>query len=86
MVPRWVIDVATTVHYFEAILATLAILVWHFYFVIFDPDDLSHQLGLARRQGFTPHHYKEEHGLDHETLAQAGHVDAPGEDSEEPEI
>ncbi len=31
-------DVARTVHYFEAILATLAILVWHFYFVIFNPD------------------------------------------------
>jgi len=26
------------VHFYEAILATLAILVWHFYFVIFDPD------------------------------------------------
>jgi hypothetical protein len=30
--------VATTVHYYEAILATLAILIWHFYHVIFDPD------------------------------------------------
>jgi cytochrome b subunit of formate dehydrogenase len=37
-IPRWWIDVATTVHYYEAILATLAILVWHFYHVIFDPD------------------------------------------------
>ncbi|MFQ6617743.1 MAG: hypothetical protein ACE5QV_03545, partial [Fidelibacterota bacterium] len=32
----WV-DVATAVHYYEAILATLAILVWHFYHVIFKP-------------------------------------------------
>ena len=30
--------VATTIHYYEAILASLAILVWHFYFVIFNPD------------------------------------------------
>jgi hypothetical protein len=37
-IPRWWIDVATTVHYYEAILATLAILVWHFYDVIFDSD------------------------------------------------
>ena len=36
--PRWFIDVATTIHYYEAILACLAILVWHFYGVIFDPD------------------------------------------------
>jgi adenylate kinase len=30
--------VATTIHYYEAILACLAIVVWHFYDVIFDPD------------------------------------------------
>jgi len=38
LVPRWWLDVATTVHFYEAILATLAILVWHLYQVIFDPD------------------------------------------------
>ena len=31
-------DVARTVHYYEAWLATLAIVVWHFYMVIFNPD------------------------------------------------
>ncbi|MBL9134876.1 MAG: cytochrome b/b6 domain-containing protein [Verrucomicrobiales bacterium] len=36
--PRWLIDVAITIHYYEAILACLAIIVWHFYHVIFDPD------------------------------------------------
>ncbi|MGO8701409.1 MAG: cytochrome b/b6 domain-containing protein [Limisphaerales bacterium] len=36
--PRWAIEVATTIHYYEAILACLAIVVWHFYHVIFDPD------------------------------------------------
>ena len=36
--PRWAIDVAGTIHYYEAILACLAIIVWHFYHVIFDPD------------------------------------------------
>ena len=35
--PKWTLDLATTVHLYEAILASLAILVWHFYFVIFDP-------------------------------------------------
>lgn len=34
--PPWVPQVATTIHFHEAILASLAILVWHFYFVIFD--------------------------------------------------
>ena len=36
--PRWVVTVATTIHYYEAVLACLAIIVWHFYGVIFDPE------------------------------------------------
>jgi cytochrome b subunit of formate dehydrogenase len=35
--PGWVPEAATVLHFLEAILATLAILIWHFYFVIFDP-------------------------------------------------
>ena len=35
--PSWVADAATVTHFYEAILATLAILLWHFYMVIFDP-------------------------------------------------
>ena len=30
--------IATVIHYYEAILASLAILVWHFYFVFLNPD------------------------------------------------
>jgi cytochrome b subunit of formate dehydrogenase len=37
LLPKWTSDLATVIHFYEAILATLAILVWHFYFVIFDP-------------------------------------------------
>lgn len=36
--PKWFLDVATAIHLYEATLATLAIIVWHFYFVIFDPE------------------------------------------------
>jgi len=36
--PRWALDIALTIHYYEAVLACLAIVVWHFYHVIFDPD------------------------------------------------
>jgi len=36
--PKWVSDVATAIHFYEAVLATLAILFWHFYWVIFDPE------------------------------------------------
>ena len=36
--PLLVIDLASVVHYYEAWLATLAVLIWHFYSVIFRPD------------------------------------------------
>jgi len=37
-IPAWILDVFILIHFYEAILATLAILVWHFYWAIFDPD------------------------------------------------
>jgi cytochrome b subunit of formate dehydrogenase len=36
--PKVALDFATAVHFYEAVLATLAIVVWHLYSVIFDPD------------------------------------------------
>ena len=62
-VPRWWLDVATAVHFYEAILATLAIFVWHFYQVFFDPD--VYPMNWAWWDGkMTMDHYREEHGLD----------------------
>ncbi len=36
--PKWVSDAATALHFYEAILATFSILIWHMYMVVFDPD------------------------------------------------
>ena len=36
--PVWLIKASELVHYYEAILASASILVWHWYFVIFHPD------------------------------------------------
>jgi cytochrome b subunit of formate dehydrogenase len=36
--PKGFLDVALVVHYYEAILASLAILIWHFYSTIFSPQ------------------------------------------------
>jgi cytochrome b subunit of formate dehydrogenase len=59
-IPRWWIDVATTVHYYEAILATLAILVWHLYHVIFDPD--TYPMNWSWYDGkMSEEHFKHEH-------------------------
>jgi cytochrome b subunit of formate dehydrogenase len=37
--PSWLIKVSETIHFYEAILASLAILVWHWFFVIFHPRE-----------------------------------------------
>ncbi|MBI2952638.1 hypothetical protein HYY27_11110 [bacterium] len=37
--PGWAVRVAEVIHYYEAWLATLAILVWHFFFVMFHPGE-----------------------------------------------
>jgi hypothetical protein len=57
------VDVALTIHYYEAILACLAIVVWHFYHVIFDPD--VYPLNWACWNGKVSKHWQEEeHPLD----------------------
>ncbi len=69
LVPRWWVDMATTVHFYEAILATLAIIVWHLYQVILDPD--TYPVNFAFLDGkMSVGHYQEEHGLDSTTLSQ----------------
>lgn len=72
--PRWVIEVATTIHYYEAILAVLAIIVWHFYQVIFDPDVYPMNTAwLDGRVSSDWHH--EEHPLDSDApKAPASHT------------
>lgn len=37
VLPKWAIDLCLLVHFMEAILACLAILVWHSYWTVFDP-------------------------------------------------
>jgi Cytochrome b subunit of formate dehydrogenase len=60
--PRWVVDIALTIHYYEAILACLAIVVWHFYHVIFDPD--VYPVNWAAFNGKVSAHWQqEEHPL-----------------------
>ncbi|MGZ5481908.1 MAG: cytochrome b/b6 domain-containing protein [Pyrinomonadaceae bacterium] len=73
---RWWIDIALAVHFYEAVLATLAIIVWHFYHVIFDPD--VYPVNLAFIDGRVSEElYKEEHELDYDALrARAAHAEA----------
>jgi cytochrome b subunit of formate dehydrogenase len=63
-------DVARTIHYYEAILATLEIIVWHFYFVIFNPD--SYPMNTAWYTGMlSEREMEEEHALELERIHAA---------------
>ncbi len=79
--PRWWLDIATAIHFYEAILATLAILVWHFYQVFLDPD--VYPMNWAWWDGkMTEHHYREEHGLDSATLFRSSREQANEQENE----
>ncbi|MFB3886646.1 MAG: formate dehydrogenase subunit gamma [Thermodesulfobacteriota bacterium] len=65
--PKWSFDVARAIHFYEAILATLTIIVWHFYSVIFNPD--VYPMSWAWITGdLTEHEMKLEHGLELEKI------------------
>ena len=71
--PRWLVEVSITIHYYEAILACLAILVWHFYHVMFDPD--VYPMNGAWIDGLVPRKWhEEEHPLE-ETSGEKGDND-----------
>ncbi len=60
-------DVSTTIHYYEAILASLAILVWHFYFIFINPDVAP--MNKAWSKGYlTRHQMENEHPLELEKI------------------
>ena len=70
-------------HCYEAVLATLAILVWHFYQVFFDPD--AYPMNWAWWDGqVSLKHYRDEHPLDLETMLAAGNPPATKPETQEP--
>jgi formate dehydrogenase gamma subunit len=64
---RWWIDIALAVHFYEAVLATLAIIVWHFYHVIFDPDVYPVNFALVDGR-ISEELFREEHELAFEQM------------------
>ena len=77
-------DIARTIHYYEAWLAFLAIVIWHFYFVIFNPD--IYPMSLAWFKGtITEEEMAEEHPLELERIKkeQAAKNQKSDQDSDE---
>lgn len=64
--PLWLIKVSEIIHFYEAILASLAILVWHWFFVIFRPSEypmsfvwIDGKMSLHRYRHHHEKHFKE---------------------------
>ena len=82
--PKWVSDAATAIHYYEALLATFSILLWHFYMVIFDP--LVYPMDTAWINGKVPaDHYRHSRPEYLRALERAHLVELPSDpaDAEE---
>jgi cytochrome b subunit of formate dehydrogenase len=80
--PKWITDAATAVHWYEALLATFSILIWHFYLVIFDPT--VYPMDTAWLDGKIPaDHYRHTRPAYYRELVRKGLVETP-EDIETP--
>ncbi len=69
--PYWVINLSTVIHYYEAILATLAIFVWHLYHVLIKPG--AKEANIAFITGLlSEKEMEEEHPLELKKLKEKG--------------
>jgi len=67
--PAWVVRVCETVHYYEAILAVSAIVIWHFFFVIVLPKE--YPMSWTWLTGrMSKHEWKESHPRAAEELGE----------------
>ncbi len=67
--PTWVFETFQVIHYFEAWLAVLAILVWHMFFVIFHPE--KYPMDFTWIDGkIAEEEFKHEHPLEYKELIE----------------
>ena len=82
--PKWITDAATAVHWYEALLATFSILIWHFYLVIFDP--MVYPMDTAWLDGTIPaDHYRHTRPAYYRELSRKGLVQERDRDDELPD-
>ena len=65
--PVWSFETAEVIHYYEAWLATMAILAWHWFFVIFHPG--VYPMNLTWTDGkISEREMKKEHRLEYKRM------------------
>lgn len=60
--PAWIIELSTVVHFYEAVLASLAILVWHGFFVMLHPREYPLSFTMVNGR-MSLEHYAHHHRL-----------------------
>lgn len=77
--PRWMVYVAERVHFYEAILAVLAIIVWHFFFVMYHPNEypmnmtwLTGRITEDEIRHSHPEEYERLKGTEYEVVSEDG--------------
>ncbi|HEX5132981.1 MAG TPA: cytochrome c3 family protein [Candidatus Krumholzibacteria bacterium] len=79
--PAWIVRVAEVIHFYEAILAVSAIVIWHFFFVIFLPA--VYPMSTTWIDGRMPAgEWKEFHAGEYAELGEEP-IQNPGHDGEE---
>ncbi|MBF0501305.1 MAG: cytochrome c3 family protein [Candidatus Riflebacteria bacterium] len=75
VLPSWLLKIAEIVHYYEAWLATLAIIVWHMFFTFLHPKEYPFSItwldGKISDEEFRSHHPQEYAALKSSKEAQA---------------
>jgi cytochrome b subunit of formate dehydrogenase len=78
--PAWSFEVAEIIHYFEAWLATLAIIFWHWFFVIYHPE--KYPMSVTWIDGkITEDELKHHHPLEYEELEKQSEIKHNGSEN-----
>ncbi len=76
--PAWVVRVAEVIHYYEAILAVAAIIIWHLFYVLFMPNE--YPMSTVWLNGRVPaEEWKEMHRGEYLEIGEREIVGAPDE-------
>jgi len=72
---KFILDIAILIHGMEATLASLAIMTWHFYVVLWKPGVFPGHLGMPFHGRMPLGELKEEHPLYYKKLVEAGEIE-----------
>ena len=77
--PTWLLNIFRAVHFYEAILATSAIIVWHMFFMLFEPESYPINLGMIFGR-ITEKELEEKHPAEYDRLKAKEKSDSEKED------